>query len=214
LSGSLFDDAINGGEAETGAFSDFLCGEKRLENAAHRRNVHADARVGDAQPQKVTGARIGMRFDVGGVNRHRFDADIQGAAARHGVAGIDGQIHHDLFDHTGITQDARQSGGRLKCEHDVFPQQPSQHPGHIVDGFAQVEQLALHDVFTAEHEQLPCEVCGAFGGKKNRLHLPGNFGRQRLFGEQHAGMALDNGKHIVEVVRDAGRKLADGFHFL
>ena len=46
--------------------------------------------------------RLGMGFDESGVNVHGFDADGQPAAARHGVAGVDGQVHHHLFDHAAV----------------------------------------------------------------------------------------------------------------
>jgi len=46
--------------------------------------------------------RLGMGFDENGVNVHGLDADGQPAAARHGVAGVEGKVHHDLFDHAAV----------------------------------------------------------------------------------------------------------------
>ena len=43
----LRDDAVNRGEAEAGAFADFLGGEERLEDVAERLGVHAAAGVGE-----------------------------------------------------------------------------------------------------------------------------------------------------------------------
>ena len=34
------------------------------------------------------------------------------AAAGHGVAGVDGQVHDDLLDHAGVAADERQFLGR------------------------------------------------------------------------------------------------------
>ena len=102
----------------------------------------------------------------------------------------------------------------MKFERDIFAEEPAEQFGHVADGFAQVERPGLHDIFAAEHEQLPREAGGAFGGKKNRLHRLEHFGRQRRLGEQRAGMSLDDRQHVVEIVRDAGGELADGFHFL
>ncbi len=35
-----------------------------------------------------------------------------------------------------------------------------------------------------------------------------------MHGEQHVGEAEDGGQHVVEVVRDAARELADDLHLL
>ena len=40
----LLDNAIDGGQAQAGAFADFLGGEERLEDAGHGGGVHAAAR--------------------------------------------------------------------------------------------------------------------------------------------------------------------------
>ena len=76
----LLDDAVNRGEAEAGAFAEFLGGEKRLENARDifRRNAHAGVGVGEAD--KASRARVGELPDVPGIHFARVDADGQGAA--------------------------------------------------------------------------------------------------------------------------------------
>ena len=48
----------------------------------------------------------------------------------------------------------------------------------------QVERLKLHDILVAEHEQLPREAGGAFGGKINGLNRGEHFRRQSRLGEQ------------------------------
>ena len=78
----------------------------------------------------------------------------------------------------------------------------------------QIEQLGLHDILAAEHEQLTGKTRGAFGGKINCLNGVEHLRRQGQPGEQRAGMSLDDREHVIEVVRDAGGELADGLHLL
>ena len=45
-----------------------------------------------------------------------------------------------------------------------------QHLGHVADDSRADRAAGLHDILAAEHEQLPREAGGAFGGEKNGLH--------------------------------------------
>ncbi len=199
----LLDNSIDGCEAESRAFANILRREERFKNMSQRRRIHAAACVADAQAHKTSRARLRMRFRENGVNRHRGEVHGERAAARHGVARIDGKVHDDLLDHPGITLDKRQFVRRMEFERDVLADEAFQHFAHVADRLAQVERLELHDIFAAEHEQLARELGGAFGGEKNVLDRINDFRRQRRFGEERARMPRDDREHIVEVVRDA-----------
>ena len=65
----LFDNAIDGGQTQAGAFADFLGGEKRLEHVAQRVGIHAAAGVGHGQTDKIARPRLrvqhrGNRFEM------------------------------------------------------------------------------------------------------------------------------------------------------
>ena len=184
--------------------------EDRLDHAW----CDAAAGVGFAHADETPDMRLGMVPDMGFINVNDGDADGELAAARHGIAGVDGKIHQDLFNHAGVAMQERDILRRLEPERDMFANEALQHFGQIVHDLAQIEMSALHHILAAEHEQLSREAGGAFGGEEDGLHRVHHLGRQRLPGKQRAGMALDDGEHVVEVVRDTGGELADGLHFL
>ena len=163
---------------------------------------------------KAPSARFGMGLHVGVVDLDRVGADGQRAAFGHGVAGIDGQVHDDLLDHAGVRLHQGQFGRRIEFERDGLAEHALEHLGQVADHLAQVERLGLHDVLAAEHEQLPGQARGAFGGKVDRLGAIQQLRRQVGPGQQHPGVALDHREHVVEIVRDAGGQLADGLHLL
>ena len=103
---------------------------------------------------------------------------------------------------------------RIEFERDGLAEQALEHLGQVADHFAQVERLGLHDVLAAEHQQLAGQAGGALGGEVDRLGGIEQLGRQVGLGQQHPGVALDDGEHVVEVVRHAGGQLADGLHLL
>src|SRR5581483_6086463 len=98
----LFHDAIDGGEAESCAFADFFGGKERFKNPVHRFAVHAATCVGHAQSHGGTHARIGVLLSIGGIDVHGGGGDEELAAFGHGIPGVDGEIHDDLLQHSGI----------------------------------------------------------------------------------------------------------------
>ena len=84
-----------------------------------------------------------MGFDEGVIDIHGFDADGQPAAARHGVAGVDGQVHDHLLDHAAVAMNEGILRGRLKFERDGFAEEPLQHLGHVADDVLQIERLGV-----------------------------------------------------------------------
>ena len=98
----LLDNAIDGGQAQAGALADFLGGEKRLEEMAQGGVVHAAAGVGDAQADEMAGAGFGIDHAGDGFEDAGSGADGQASAVGHGVAGVDGEVDQDLFDHADV----------------------------------------------------------------------------------------------------------------
>ena len=119
-----------------------------------------------------------------------------------------------MLDHARVRLHERDFRRRMEFEADGLAQQALEHLATGADDLAQVERLGLHHVLAAEHQQLPGQAGGAFGGKVNRLGGIEQIRRQVGLGQQHARVALDHRQHVVEIVRDARGQLADGFHLL
>ena len=160
----LFDDSVNGGQSEAGAFANFFRREERLEDAGQGSVVHAVPGVGDVEADEVSLACLRLAAGVGGIELLEFGADGEAAAARHGVARVDGKVHEDLFHHAGISVDGREIVGGMPLQLHLFADAGPQDFCKVVDHLVQVQQLRLHDLLAAEHEQLAGEIGGAFGG--------------------------------------------------
>ena len=97
LAGVIAQNAENRGQAQTGAAAHLAGREKRLKNTVAGGGIHAAARVRHRHfhiiaRRQVRGTGIlGRKRNIGGL-------EIQIAAGRHGLPGVDIEIQQDLFD--------------------------------------------------------------------------------------------------------------------
>ena len=213
VASALLDDAVDRGKAESRALRSFGA-EKRFEDAALGLGIHSHAGVADGQHHVLAGFRRGVKTgitlvqrDIGGLNREL-------AAARHGVARIDRQIHDDLLDLAGIGFGRAQFAPRNHDQLDVFADQASQHFEVFRDHRVQIENLGSQHLLAAEGQELAGERGGAVGGIGNFLRGPAHrrIGADAL--QQKLAVAGDHHQQIVEVVGNAAGQAADGFHLL
>ena len=92
--------------------------------------------------------------DVGG-----FDSEF--ATLRHGVAGVDGEVHDDLIDLAGIGVDGAEGGAGNHDEIDVFADHAGEHFQVFGDDLVEVENLGGEHLLAAEGEELAGERGGA-----------------------------------------------------
>ena len=116
----LFDDSVNGGQAETGAFANFFRREERLEDAGQSAIVHAVPGVGDGEADEISLACLRVAAGVSGIDQHESGADGEAASTRHGVACVHGKVHEDLFHHAGIGVDGREIVGGVSLQLHLF----------------------------------------------------------------------------------------------
>src|ERR1700719_3648429 len=120
VSAALFDDAVDGGESEAGAFAFFFGGEKRFEDASLGFAVHALAGIADGNHY------VGAVFDdsvfgaVGLVESAAAGADASFPAAGHSVFGIDHEVHDDLFELASVGAGTADVGSKAGGEFDIF----------------------------------------------------------------------------------------------
>src|ERR1700684_12595 len=94
----LLHDAEDGVEAEASSLSNFLGGEKRLEDALHCGGVHACACVGDGELHPTTGTSVGVTAAIFFVEIEIARLDQEPGARGHGVARVEAEIHQHLLD--------------------------------------------------------------------------------------------------------------------
>ena len=98
-----------------------------------------------------------IQLDIGGFNG-------QVSALRHGVAGVDGQVHDDLFDLSRVGLHLRQRGLQGGPQLHVFADQALQHFLDIGDHGIQVQHLGRQHLLPAEGQQLPGQGRGPVSG--------------------------------------------------
>ena len=210
----LFNDSVNRGESKAGTLADFLRRKERFEKVAEDFGFDAATSIGDGETNE--GTRAGFRIILGDFGRDISGAgfDDQLSTTRHRIAGIDAEIDDDLLDGATVGMNLRQIGTAIGFEKDVFADEFPEHCAGALDDFAEIDAAELHDLLAAESEQLPDEIGSPLGGLAD---FADGFGVRAHFAElheEHAGMAINNGQDIIEIVGDPGGELTDGFHFL
>ena len=145
--------------------------------------------------------------DIGG-------AQLEPAAAGHGVAGVDREIHDHLLELRNVDPHRPQIAAMHHLQRDLFADQPAQQHVEIGQHLAEIEHLRPHRLLAREGQQMPHQARRPVGILLD-LHdvLERRVGR--LVGiEQEIGRHHDGGQHIVEIVGDAAGELADQLHFL
>ena len=135
------------------------------------------------------------------------------AALRHGVAGVHRHVHDDLLDLTGIG--FHLPGSPLQDgQGNILADQAAQHLLHVRQDGVEVEHRRAQHLLAAKREQLPREIGGPFASLVDLRQRLADRIIGRMAGEEHFAITDDDGEQVVEIMSDASRKLADGFHFL
>ena len=120
---------------------------------------HAGARVADRERHVAAGlaARASRAASAPahlGVGR----GDGQDAAARHRVAGVDGEVHQHLLELAGVRPGEAQAGRELGAKLDVLADDPAEHPVDAGDDGVEVDGPELEQLAPAEGEELVGEL--------------------------------------------------------
>ena len=131
---------------------------------------------------------------------------------RHGVTGIEGQVHQNLLDLSRVCLD--QCGRRLEPHHevDVLAQQAAEHRSDAVDGQVRVEYSRLKWLLAADGEELRRQLRGSRRGLLDDLDVSSYriSGREAIQRNLTAGD--DDGQEVVEIVCDPSGQAPDRLH--
>ena len=141
-----------------------------------------------------------------------FDGQLP--AVGHRVARVDRQVHDHLLELVGIGAHAAELRRQHGHERDMLADQPPQHAVHLRDHAIEIEHFGLQHLSAAVREQLSRQRCRSLGGFANLFHVPPFRVPRWKIPEQELRVAEDGGEQVVEIVGDATRELAHGFHLL
>ena len=157
---------------------------------------------------------IGCAFAVVAVEFGVGSLDEEAAAVRHGIAGVHGQIHDDLFHLAGVGANGAEVGEVRMTSSMSSPIRRGMSLPMSSTTVLRLSDARLQNLHAAESEELARQRGRAIGGAVDLFDFAGDgiAGRQNV--QQQLGVALDDHQEIVEVVRDAAGEATDGFHFL
>jgi hypothetical protein len=101
----LLDDAVDLGQPQTRSLTAFLSRKKRLKKMGPHLGRDTAAGVGHLQPDPTAWLHPWQRRLLAGCQFQVGQRDLQFAPLRHGVAGINGQIHQSLLQSGRISRD-------------------------------------------------------------------------------------------------------------
>ncbi len=156
-----FDDAVDHGKAQTGALTEGFGGVKRLENPGKHLFLHPQAGVGDVKSHvgtflgfRVPGAEGIIEFDGSG-------PDLQLAPFRHRIAGIDAEVHDDLFQPGRISLDDRQVLVKIQGHPDLTGEGAAKQFDDIVDMDVERNRQHLFHILPGKGKELMHQLRGA-----------------------------------------------------
>ena len=147
------------------------------------------------------GRQVQPRFFLGQVPLAGLDR--QRTAGRHGVAGVDHQVHQHLLDHPAVGANLERPRVERQPHADVLTDDALHHLGDVADDGVEIDVTRLEHLPPAEGQQLLGQA-RPFG----RLHV--TRGARGYSPPAFLGTAaLDHCEDVVEVVSDAAGELTD-----
>ncbi len=156
---------------------------------------------------------MGIEPAVRVVQLHHLGLDLQSPSVGHGVPRVQAQIHEHLLELRWIGFDRIHRGGddfELDVPGDYFLEETDQPAGDGID----VHRLRLQHLAAREGQQLARKRRGSFGLLADPRKSVCNLGSGTILLETKLRPSQNRADHIIKIVRDASRKLSDGFKFL
>jgi len=154
-----------------------------------------------------------VRREPGRVQMNVTQADAQRAALRHGVAGVDAEIHEHLMQLGGDAGHLPGTGPGLDAALDIAGKDVGDDAAHLADEHVEVDHGLSRFAAAGKGEHLLDHVRAAARAGFNHLKEFVRFGREVL-GAKDMKAHDDRSERVVEVVGDAADEDAEGFEAL
>src|SRR5208337_865224 len=159
------DNAVDCGQAQTGALTHRLGGEKGIENALQDRLIHTAAVVLHGEPKVRSGFQLNPGFGRTALQAQRLQADLQNpAGVPHGFKGVAAEIHQDLADLYRIGQHQAAPRVQVLANLNSGGQGGPQQLKRLLDNGQNLQRPGFPLVLAAEGENLFDQVPGAVPG--------------------------------------------------
>src|SRR5690348_2970435 len=154
----------------------------------------------------MTRAIIFVELDVA-----RFDQEL--AAVRHGVAGVETEIHEHLLDLRGVGAHGEKVFGEGELDLDFFADGFFEQRRIFADELVEIEIRGSENLAPRIGEELPREPRGSLGLRADFFEVFLAAARRGRISRAEFGPAHDCADYIIEIVRNAAGEFADDFEF-
>ena len=199
---------------QPGALALLLGGKERFENTILQLWRYALAVIADRQLNIVTGASAGIDGAVGFIQRRVAGFDAEFAAAIHGVTRIQHQIQQRVFAITCVNFCQPQVLFQFVLYFHLRRQRAFYQSVHACNQAVDIANDVFATVLPGKPEQLACKVDSTLGGMVDGVDAFFCFFITIDLALKQTQVAQNDAQDIVEIMRDAAGKLADGFHLL
>src|SRR5438477_12476806 len=127
----LLDDSEAGRETQARSFARRFGGKKWFKEVRFDLVAHADAGIGNRQHNVIARAQLWKTPQVVLVQHGIGSHNGEFSAIRHGIPGVDREVHNNLLDLARVGFDMPCSRIKFRVKLDVFTDQPAQHFFHL-----------------------------------------------------------------------------------
>ncbi|SIT41218.1 hypothetical protein BN2476_270031 [Paraburkholderia piptadeniae] len=211
---ALLDVPVRHAQAKAATFTLPLGREKRIKRLLHHRRRHAGAGVGHGHHHVLAGRHVLQTVCIVIVEHRVGRFERQLAALRHRVPCIDGQVQNDVLQLVRVQHRIPEPTRNDSLDENVLAQCPSQQIIHTSEHVANIDNIRRERLATPERQKMR----GKFRSLFDRLHrLVKPFARPRIHAvsdRQQLEIAAQHLQHVVEIMGDPTRQLAEGLHLL
>src|SRR5690348_2622822 len=209
----LLDDTIRRRQPHPATLAAVLRRKERLEDAFASFRIHAHSSVADGQDGISARRHVGIESAIGFVELGHLRLNSEPAAVRHGIAGVQTQIHEHLLDLRWISfQWVQVRAYNVKL--DILAKHFVEKTGYAAHYGIQIDGSGLQHLSPRECQQFPRKVCRTLCLLANFREALRDLRITAALLEAQFRPAQDGANNIVEIVRHAARELANGFKLL
>lgn len=214
LTSALRDNPVGEGESESSAEALAFGREKRFKNDSSSSLIHAATVIRNTEGNVIARVGVGNAKILPGLDGAILSRNNDLAAGRGGIAGIDAEVEDDLLDLNRIDEDVFRVGIEIKFEGALFSADAGEDVGVFRHESIGLDEAGFQFLAPAEGEKLTHEDGRALRRLMDREDFVAAFAFRADGFVKYFTVAVDDGKEVIEVVRQAAGEPPNGIKAL
>jgi len=214
LTSALRDDPVGQGESESSAEAFAFGRKKRVKNDLASGLIHAATVFRNTEGDVIARIGVGYAKILPGLDGAILSRNDDMAACPGGIAGIDTEVEDDLLDLSRIDEDVFRVGIEIEFEGALYSADAGENFGVFRHESIGLDEAGIQFLAPTEGEQLAHEDSGALRRLMDREDFVAAFALRADGFVENFTVAVDDGKEVVEVVRQAAGEAPNGIKAL